>query len=326
MPPSRQPVSVAIITLNAASQLAACLDSVRFADELVIIDSGSTDGTQALAEARGARVIQQPWLGFGPQKQFAVDAASHDWVLCLDADERVSPELRASIENALSAPSTAAFRFPRCNRFLGRYLKYGEGYPDWSLRLFDRRHARWSDDAVHEKVIADGAIGQLSGDLLHDSAESLANYLTKQNRYTTLAAEMAVAAGKRSSLGRLALSPLVRFIKFYFIRQGFRDGLPGLIVDRYGDTLVAQFTACGVERWKGVIVDTLLAATGLARLYERSDASVRTLEGLPPACGWLHGDGPTELTIREHDWRLTLDIAQGHKTGFYLDQDRKSVV
>lgn len=229
MPPSRQPVSVAIITLNAASQLAACLDSVRFADELVIIDSGSTDGTQALAEARGARVIQQPWLGFGPQKQFAVDAASHDWVLCLDADERVSPELRASIENALSAPSTAAFRFPRCNRFLGRYLKYGEGYPDWSLRLFDRRHARWSDDAVHEKVIADSAIGQLSGDLLHDSAESLANYLTKQNRYTTLAAEMAVAAGKRSSLGRLALSPLVRFIKFYFIRQGFRDGLPGLI-------------------------------------------------------------------------------------------------
>lgn len=229
MPPSRQPVSVAIITLNATSQLAACLDSVRFADELVIIDSGSTDGTQALAEARGARVIQQPWLGFGPQKQFAVDAASHDWVLCLDADERVSPELRASIENALSAPSTAAFRFPRCNRFLGRYLKYGEGYPDWSLRLFDRRHARWSDDAVHEKVIADGAIGQLSGDLLHDSAESLANYLTKQNRYTTLAAEMAVAAGKRSSLGRLALSPLVRFIKFYFIRQGFRDGLPGLI-------------------------------------------------------------------------------------------------
>lgn len=102
--------------------------------------------------------------------------------------------------------------------------------------------------------------------------------------------------------------------------HGESDGLPGLIVDRYGDTLVAQFTACGVERWKGVIVDSLLAATGLTRLYERSDASVRALEGLPQACGWLHGDGPTELTIREHDWRLTLDIAQGHKTGFYLDQ------
>lgn len=229
MPPTRQPLSVAIITLNAASQLAACLDSVAFADEIVVVDSGSTDGTQALAEAKGARVLQQAWLGFGPQKQYAVDAARHDWVLCLDADERVSAELRRSIENALSAPSTAAYRFPRCNRFLGRYLKFGEGYPDWSLRLFDRRHARWSDDAVHEKVLADGPVAQLDGDLLHDSAESLASYLTKQNRYTTLAAEMAIAAGKRSSPGRIAFSPLVRFIKFYLIRQGFRDGLPGLI-------------------------------------------------------------------------------------------------
>lgn len=102
--------------------------------------------------------------------------------------------------------------------------------------------------------------------------------------------------------------------------HGESDGLPGLIVDRYGDTLVAQFTACGVERWKPVIADALLRTTGLTRLYERSDASVRTLEGLPEATGWLRGDGPTELTIREHDWRLTLDIATGHKTGFYLDQ------
>ena len=229
MPATRQPLSVAIITLNAASQLAACLQSVRFADEVVVVDSGSTDGTPALAERLGARVIQHDWLGFGPQKQFAVDAAHHDWVLCLDADERVSPELQAAIEIALKSPSTAAFRFPRCNRFLGRYLRHGEGYPDWSLRLFDRRQARWSDDAVHEKVETNGRVEDLTGDLLHDSAESLAAYLTKQNRYTTLAAEMALAAGKRASVGRIAFSPLVRFIKFYFIRQGFRDGLPGLI-------------------------------------------------------------------------------------------------
>ena len=135
----------------------------------------------------------------------------------------------AAIENALRNPSTAAFRFPRCNRFLGRYLKHGEGYPDWSLRLFNRQHARWSDDAVHEKVVCSGEIGTLKGDLLHDSAESLSTYLTKQNRYTSLAADMALATGKRSSLGRVALSPLVRFIKFYFIRQGFRDGLPGFV-------------------------------------------------------------------------------------------------
>ena len=237
MPATRQPLSVAIITLNAASQLEACLQSARFADEIVVVDSGSTDGTQALAEHHGARVIQQDWLGFGPQKQFAVEAARHDWVLSLDADERVTPALQMAIESALeigqNSASTAAaphaYRFPRCNRFLGRYLKHGEGYPDWSLRLFNRRHARWSDDAVHEKVVSDGTIGTLAGDLLHDSAESLSSYLTKQNRYTSLAADMALAAGKRSSVGRVALSPLVRFIKFYFVRQGFRDGLPGFV-------------------------------------------------------------------------------------------------
>ncbi|MGA9396289.1 MAG: glycosyltransferase family 2 protein [Azonexus sp.] len=229
MPASRQPLSVAIITLNAATQLAACLESVRFADEIVVVDSGSDDGTQALAERHGARVIAQDWLGFGPQKQFAVEQASHDWVLCLDADERVTPALQASIENALKSPSTTAFRFARRNRFLGRYLGHGEGYPDWSLRLFDRRQARWSNDAVHEKVETQCSVGELAGDLLHDSAESLASYLNKQNRYTTLAADMALAEGKRASFGRIAFSPLVRFIKFYFIRQGFRDGLPGLI-------------------------------------------------------------------------------------------------
>ena len=225
----RQPFSVAIITLNAATQLEACLQSVRFADDIVVVDSGSTDGTQALAERYGARVIDQTWLGFGPQKQFAVEAARHDWVLCLDADERLTPALQAAIEAELAAPRQVAYRFARCNRFLGRYLRHGEGYPDWSLRLFDRRRARWSTDAVHEKVVADGPVGTLAGDLLHDSAESLATYLTKQNRYTTLAADSAVAAGKRASFGRLALSPLVRFVKFYFLRQGFRDGMPGFI-------------------------------------------------------------------------------------------------
>lgn len=229
MPATRQPLSVVIITLNAAAQLEACLKSARFANEIVVVDSGSNDGTQALAERHGARVIQQDWLGFGPQKQFAVEQAGHDWVLCLDADERVTPQLQASIENALKNPSTAAFRFPRKNRFLGRYLKHGEGYPDWSLRLFDRRQARWSADAVHEKVETQCSVGELAGDLLHDSAESLAAYLAKQNRYTTLAADMAFAAGKRAGFARIVFSPLLRFLKFYFVRQGFRDGLPGLV-------------------------------------------------------------------------------------------------
>ena len=229
MPANRQPLSVAIITLNAAGQLAECLASATFADDIVVVDSGSTDGTVALAEEAGVRVISQAWLGFGRQKQFAVEAARHDWVLCLDADERVTPALQAAIEAALAAPKYGAYSFPRRNRFLGRYLRHGEGYPDWSLRLFNRRQACWSDDAVHEKVVSDGPAGKLAGDLLHDSAESLSSYLAKQNRYTTLAAEAAYAAGKRASLGRLALSPLVRFIKFFVLRQGFRDGLPGLV-------------------------------------------------------------------------------------------------
>jgi glycosyltransferase involved in cell wall biosynthesis len=222
-------ISAVLITRDAAAQLPACLTSLGFCDEVLVVDSGSDDGTAALARAAGARVIETHWRGFGPQKQFAVEQAAYDWVLCIDADERVSPELAASIHAVLQAPTFSAYRFARSNRFMGRYLRHGEGYPDWSLRLFDRRAARWSGDAVHERVIADGPLGTLAGDLLHDSAESLERYLDKQNRYSTLAADTALAMGKRSSAAQLLLSPLVRFFKFYVLRGGFRDGLPGLV-------------------------------------------------------------------------------------------------
>lgn len=225
----RELLSVVLITLNAASQLEACLQSASFADDIVVVDSGSNDATAALAERYGARVVLQDWLGFGPQKQFAVGQARYDWVLCLDADERVTPELRASIESALVRPAFGAYRFARRNRFLGRYLRHGEGYPDWNLRLFDRRRARWTSDVVHENVLADCEVATLSGDLLHDSAETVASYLTKQNRYTTLAAEAAFGAGKRASGSKLLLSPVVRFVKFYGVRRGFLDGLPGFV-------------------------------------------------------------------------------------------------
>ncbi|MFZ2854793.1 MAG: glycosyltransferase family 2 protein [Rhodocyclaceae bacterium] len=225
----RESLSVVLITLNAAAQLEPCLQSVGFADEIVVVDSGSSDATLELAARHGARVVQQDWLGFGPQKQFAVGQAANDWVLCLDADERVTPELRAAIASALQAPACGAYRFARRNRFLGRYLRHGEGYPDWNLRLFDRHQARWSDDMVHEHVLAQGAVATLDGDLLHDSAETIAAYLGKQNRYTSLAAEAAFAAGKRASGAKLLLSPLVRFVKFYALRRGFLDGLPGFI-------------------------------------------------------------------------------------------------
>jgi len=226
---SREPFSAVIITLNAAAQLEACLQSIAFADEVLLVDSGSTDATLALARQYGTRVLQQAWLGYGAQKQFAVGQASHDWVLCLDADERVSDPLRAAIETALIAPQANGFEMPRCNRFMGRWLRHGEGYPDWSLRLFRRSHGRWSDDPVHEKVLLDGAPGRLQGDLLHESAEDLALYLHKQNRYTTLQAEALYRRGKRVSVAQMVLSPLLRFVKFYVLRLGFLDGVAGLV-------------------------------------------------------------------------------------------------
>jgi glycosyltransferase involved in cell wall biosynthesis len=172
-------------------------------------------------------VIERDWPGYGAQKNFAVGEAAHDWVLCLDADERVTPEMAASIASAIAAPRAAAYAFARRNRFLGRWLAHGEGYPDWNVRLFDRRRARWSDDPVHEKVVADGPVGTLEGDLLHASAESIDAYIAKQNRYTTLQAGRMHARGERAGTARLVLSPVARFLRFYVVRLGFLDGAAG---------------------------------------------------------------------------------------------------
>ncbi len=226
---SRTPLSAVLITRNASAVLDACLESLAFVDEIVVVDSASTDSTAEIAARRGARVVQKEWLGFGRQKQFAVDQAKHDWVLCLDADERVSAGLAASIQRALAAPVSPVYRMPRRNRFLGRWLSHGEGYPDWSPRLFNRMNARWSDDLVHEKVLYAVTPGTLEGDLMHDSSDDLATYLDRQNRYTTLAARQAYELGKGAGLLRLLFSPVVRFFKFYVLRLGFLDGVPGLL-------------------------------------------------------------------------------------------------
>jgi glycosyltransferase involved in cell wall biosynthesis len=222
-------LSAVLITRNAANVLDACLESLSFVDEIVVVDSASSDGTPELAQKRGARVVQKEWLGFGRQKQFAVDQARNDWVLCLDADERVSPELAQSIQRAIVAPVSPVYRMARRNRFLGRWLAHGEGYPDWSPRLFNRLNARWSDDLVHEKVLYAVTPGTLEGDLMHDSSDDLAAYLDRQNRYTTLAAHQAYELGRRANVAHLLLSPVVRFFKFYVLRLGFLDGLPGLL-------------------------------------------------------------------------------------------------
>lgn len=225
---AREPFSAVLVTLNEAPRLAACLETLHFADEILVVDSGSSDDTVAIAERYGARVIDQPWLGFGPQKHFAVEHASHDWVLCVDADERVSPELRASIEEALMHQRAKACRLTRRNRFLGHWLRHGEGYPDYVVRLFHREHAQWSDDPVHETVLANETpLITLYGDLLHESEDGVCDYALKQVRYARLQAERLRAAGWRSSPFKVIGSPLARFVKFYIIRLGFLDGLPG---------------------------------------------------------------------------------------------------
>ncbi|MBF0626356.1 MAG: glycosyltransferase family 2 protein [Magnetococcales bacterium] len=229
--PTPLPLSVVLITRNAEAVLEPCLRSVPCAAEIVVVDTASTDRTQAIARAHGARVFDHPWQGFGPQKQFAVAQASHPWVLCLDADERVSPELRRSLEElfARGEPEPGAYDMPRRNRFMGRWLRHGEGYPDPNLRLFHRDYARWSDDLVHEHVLSNGPVGRLEGDLLHETDQTLEDYLTKQNRYTSIQAHALIARGRRPGLARLLLSPLARFVKFYFLRRGFLDGVPGLV-------------------------------------------------------------------------------------------------
>lgn len=225
----RAPLSAVLITRNAATVLGPCLESLAFADEIVVVDSSSSDGTPEIAQRFGARVVRKEWLGFGRQKQFAVEQAKHDWVLCLDADERVSPQLAASIRAALASPVSPVFRMARRNRFLGRWLAHGEGYPDWSPRLFNRMNARWSDDLVHEKVLFAVTPGTLQGDLMHDSSDDLSSYLDRQNRYTTLAARQAFERGRSAGVFHLLFSPVVRFLKFYVLRLGFLDGVPGLL-------------------------------------------------------------------------------------------------
>ena len=225
----KPPLSAVIITLNAGHCLEPCLQSVRFADEVLIVDAGSIDDTLAIAARYGARVVTEVWRGFGRQKQFAVELARHDWVLCVDADERVSPELAKNIEAELDQPRFSVYRVARCNRFLGRWLRHGEGYPDWNLRLFDRRHAQWAPVPVHEHVVTERMVGTLAGDLLHESQDTLGSYLDKQNRYTSLQAHKLFEEGARVGVMRLTLSPVLRFVKFYFFRAGFRDGVAGFI-------------------------------------------------------------------------------------------------
>lgn len=226
------PISACIITFNEADRIDDCLASLVFCDDIVVVDSGSTDGTAERAAARGARVIQRPFDGFRSQKAFAVAQARHDWVLCLDADERVSAPLRQAIEAAQAAgfADAAGYKFARLSEYFGRFLRHGNAYPDRVLRLFDRRRGGWRGTReIHEAVSVDGPVRRLAGDLEHHPYRSLSEQLAKQERYAQMMAEHLHASGKRSSVGKILLNPTWRFVRGYLLRRGFLDGWRGLV-------------------------------------------------------------------------------------------------
>jgi glycosyltransferase involved in cell wall biosynthesis len=228
----RPRISACIIAFNEADRIGDCLDSLAFCDECVVVDSGSSDATRAIATARGARVLQRDFDGYRSQKDFAVQSAGHDWVLCLDADERVDGALRASILAARDAgfAHAAGYRFNRLSDYFGKFLRHGNAYPDRVLRLFDRRRGGWRGTReIHEAASVDGAIDTLAGDLIHFPYRSLEQQLVKTQRYARMMAEHEFARGKRASFGKLVVSPAWRFWRGYVLRLGFLDGWRGLV-------------------------------------------------------------------------------------------------
>ena len=228
-------LSVCIITHNEEGNIARTLDSVKtIADELIVVDSGSTDRTVELARARGAKVFVEEWRGFSKQKNAAMAKASGDWILSLDADEEVSPELATSIQKLLrsgAAPEFDAYMVARRNLYLNRWLKRSGYYPDRKLRLVRRGMGEFEDRAVHESMHTTGKIGRLEGDLIHHAYATLESFIEHANRYSSLGGEMEASERKVGfSIANIVLRPIVAFIYRYFFRLGFLDGREGLLV------------------------------------------------------------------------------------------------
>ncbi|WP_296556440.1 glycosyltransferase family 2 protein [Pigmentiphaga sp.] len=224
-------LSVIIIARNEARNLADCLESVRFADEIVVVDSGSTDETVDIARRHGARVeITPDWPGFGPQKNRALALATGDWVLSLDADERVTPELAAAIAEVLRAPRHDAYDMPRLSSFCGRFIRHSGWWPDRVLRLFRRGTARFSDDLVHEKVVAGDEAGHLAPHLLHYTYPDLDTAIAKMNRYSTDSAQALHMRGRRAGVGAAIGHGAWTFVRLYVFKRGFLDGRHGFLL------------------------------------------------------------------------------------------------
>ncbi|KVO54490.1 glycosyltransferase family 2 protein [Burkholderia stagnalis] len=224
-------LGVAIIAHNAARRLAQCLDALAFADDIVVVDGGSTDDTVEIARAHGARVIvAADWPGFGPQKNRALAALSTDWVLSIDTDEVVSDELAAAIRAAIRAPQADVYAIDRLSAFCGRWVHHSGWYPDWIARLFRRGAARFSDDLVHERLVFDSRAARLDGKLFHYSYDDIEAVLRKLDAYSSAGARQRRAAGERATVGKAIRRGLWAFVRTYVLRRGFLDGRAGLMI------------------------------------------------------------------------------------------------
>ena len=224
-------LSAVVITLNEEERLRACLESVAWADEIVIVDAESQDKTAQIAREFTERVVVRPWPGFALQKNFALDLARGDWILSLDADEEVSAELREEVARTIADPTAAdGYAMPRRNVFWGQWVRHGGMYPDWQVRLFRRGQARFLDRDVHESVRVEGRVGRLRGALLHRSYRDVADFLARADRYSTLAAEEWVRSGRPGRARDVVLQPLGRFLGMYLLRLGCLDGWRGLLL------------------------------------------------------------------------------------------------
>ncbi len=225
-------LSAIIITKNEAANIRACLESVAWANEIIVVDSGSTDTTPEICKNLGARVYTHDWPGFGAQKNRALGYATHDWVFSIDADERVTPELRAAIEAVLRGePDTcAAYRVSRLSNYCGRFMRHSGWYPDHIVRLFRRDAARFSDDLVHEQLLVEGRIGELGGELLHYAFADAEEVLQKVNHYSSAGAAMMQRCGRQTTLPGAVLRGLWSFFRTYFLRAGFLDGREGFML------------------------------------------------------------------------------------------------
>ena len=225
-------LTVTVITYNEAEHIAAALDSVAWADEIIVVDSGSTDGTAEIARARATRVISREWPGYSAQKNFAADQASNDWVLSMDADERVTPALAAEIRELLGrGPALKGYRIRRVSFYLGQWVRSTDWFPDFQLRLYDRRAGRWNGMRIHESFrLKEGEPGRLRGELEHYAYRDISHHLRKIDAYTTLIAQQWYEEGRRTSLPAMVVHPWFAFVRNYLLRAGFKDGRVGFIV------------------------------------------------------------------------------------------------